>query len=312
MIRRALLAAIGTACLAACAAPAAAPQLAPGPTRSGPAFEQALSRVDGPFEGYLDFVDTARLAAGPELPGLGGRAGGQLDAYRAPLAAQLKIDLDAAGSVLTAGRPPRAITLVSGGQDAAEIRTAATAAGWTGGDTLGRQLSLAEPLTLQAGTVRPIGSDVVVGAPDAAVALVDGAGPDLQDDPVVGPLARCLGDVLTATLVTGAGGTGAGGTGIRATGVGLRRAGTDPARADSVLCVAAGATAPDVAAAVTEAVRSGKPRTGSEPYSAYLTDPQVEQLDGGIVRLIARTPPGAPVTFLISALQRRELPGLAG
>lgn len=272
---------------------------APGPASTGgTGLEQAMGRVHAPFADYLEFTDPARAAG---WPALAARSGGGLAAHRADLAATLKIDLGRAAGVLTAGQPPRGVTLVLGGQDASAVRAAAGAAGWSGTDVLSRELALDAPLTLVAGAVRPIGSDVALGGPNAAVAAVDGPGAALSADPVAGPLARCLGDPAVAVM---SGGTQPVGVGLRAVG--------DPAAADAVLCVAAGSAAQAVAAGITGAVATKASRSTGKPYATYLASPHVEQLDGGVVRMVARTAPGAPVAFLVDAATRRDLPGVTG
>jgi hypothetical protein len=65
-----------------------------------------------------------------------GGTGNALDTYRGPLADVLAVDLAQADTVLTAGNAPERVTLVAGGQDEDRIRSAATAAGWSGGEAL--------------------------------------------------------------------------------------------------------------------------------------------------------------------------------
>ena len=283
-------------------APAAAPD--------GTPFERALSRVDGPFGGRIEFIDsrglTAAAAGGGPWAGLVGGTGGALDTYRGALADVLAIDLGRADAVLAAGNPPRQVTLVAGGQDEAGVRAAATAAGWTGDDELRLGLSAEQPLSLVAGTLRPHGTDVAVGGPDAPVGAVDGPGPTLAEDASVGAMARCLGDALIAVVSSGVTPQEP----LR--GVGLRR---DPAAPEApplnVLCVVGdGATA----VGISEAMWSGRSAGTGRPYSQYLSDPQVEELGGDVptVRMVARTAPGGPPTFLLQALEIGDLPGLAG
>jgi hypothetical protein len=280
---------------------------APAPPEGTP-FERALTRVDGPFAGRVEFMDarglaTAAAGGGPWAE-LVGATGGSLDSYRGALADVLDIDLSRADTVLAAGNPPQRVTLVAGGQDEARVRAAATAAGWTGDGELRLGLTPAQPLSLVAGTLRPLGSDVAVGGPDAAVDVVDGPGPTLADDDAVDAVTSCLGHVLVAVVASGA----APGEPLR--GVGLRR---DPAVADAppinVLCaVGDGATA----VAISEAMRLGRSARTGLPYSEYLSDPHVEELGGDppVVRMVARTAAGGPTTFLLQALEVGDLPGL--
>ncbi|MFD1534631.1 hypothetical protein, partial [Pseudonocardia aurantiaca] len=176
--------------------------------------------------------------------------------------------------------------------------------GWTGDDVLRLGLSAEQPLSLVAGTLRPLGADVAVGGPDAPVDAVDGPGPRLAEDASVAAMARCLGDALIAVVSSGVTPQEP----LR--GVGLRR---DPAAPDApplnVLCVAGdGATA----VGISEAMWSGRSASTGQPYSQYLSDPQVEELGGDVptVRMVARTAPGGPQTFLLQALEIGDLPGL--
>ncbi|OLT01959.1 hypothetical protein BJF90_30165 [Pseudonocardia sp. CNS-004] len=113
---------------------------AQAPAADGAGLDAALSRVDGPFPGYLEFVDQGAAADW--------RLGG-LDAERQSLSDVLGIDLAAADAVLVAGQPPHKVTLVLGGQDEDGIRTRAESGGWASADgALRRELDLREPLTL--------------------------------------------------------------------------------------------------------------------------------------------------------------------
>jgi hypothetical protein len=279
-----------------------------GGTVGGTAFERALTRIDGPSGGRVEFVDARALAqaaagGGPWAELVGG-TGNALDTYRGPLSDVLAVDLAKADTVLTAGNAPERVTLVAGGQDEDRIRSAATAAGWSGGDELRTSFSVEQPLSLVAGALRPMGADVAAGGPDAELGVVDGPGESLSEDASVAMPAECLGEVVVAVVSGGA--TPA--DPVHA--VGLRR---DPAAPDGaplqVLCVAADAA---TAAAVTEAVRTGRSALTGQPYADYLADAQVEHLDGAAaaVRVVARTGPQAGPAFLLQALDSGDLPGL--
>lgn len=258
-------------------------------TTEGTALQRALSRVDGPFPGYLDFVDRDAAAEW--------RAGG-LDAERDALLGVLGIDVAAADAVLAVGQPPQVVRLVLGGQDESGIRSRAEAGGWgTGDGALRRELDLREPLTLTAGAVRPLGADVAIGGPTAPVGLVDGPGVDLAEEPGVRSMAACLGEVAVAMLVGGDLGP------MHA--VGLRRVPGDDAVSTSVVCATA-----TTADAVRAAVTTGVSRSAGRSWSELLRDPAVEELPDGVVRLVARTAPDVPPTLLLSAVQVRELPGV--
>ncbi|MHA6621157.1 hypothetical protein [Pseudonocardia sp. DLS-67] len=258
----------------------------------GAVFEQTLARIDGPFGGYLEFVDRTALEGAPQA--WTALASGSLPGE---LATVLGVDPDAAEALLVAGQPSQRVTLVVGGQDEARIRSSATAAGWTGEEELQTDLTPALPLSISAATVRPLGEDVAFGGPAAPLARVDGPDPGLAEDPAVQQIGGCLGDVAVAVVAGGELGP------LRA--VGLRRVPGDEAAATSTLCVT-GTTA----AQVTEAVETTSPRGADRPWVDYLREPQVEELDGGVVRLVAGNAPGTSIGMLLEALQTRDLPGV--
>ncbi|OLT20752.1 hypothetical protein BJF78_09330 [Pseudonocardia sp. CNS-139] len=307
-MRRVLIVVLGLAALAGCSAGGAPTAATPVPA-SGTAFEQALARMDGPFGGRVDFVDSHALgeaaAAGGPWEQLVGGTGGSLDTYRGPLADVLGIDLARADMLVATGNPPQRVTLVAGGQDEERVRAAAAAAGWTGDGDLHHDFTVEQPLSIVAGALRPRGADVVVGGPEATLDLVDGSGPTLAQDAPVAAITNCLGDVVVGVVTGGATPDGP----LR--GVGLRRDPAAPAGPPlTVLCVVGDST---TATTVEDAVRTGTSLRTGEPYAQYLADPRVEQLPGSppLVRMTAQTPPGGPTTFVLQALESGDLPGLA-
>ena len=170
---------------------------------------------------------------------------------------------------------------------------------------LRRDLALDEPLTVQAGAVRPTGHDVVVGGSGARVELVDGPGPALATDPVIAALRDCLG------------------TGIAVAGIyrrdgepvfaaGIRPASGDPAGTVSTVCAAH-----PTAAAAGERVAAFRAETApgaAAPWGGALVEPQIEQLGGpaNVVRLTGRNAAPRPPVFLMAQMARRDLPGGLG
>lgn len=275
--------------VAGCAGPAA--------TAPGTALERALARIDAPFEDHLAFADRAAL---PDTPAWRSAGEGVVAWEAVRFGADLGIDVDAADTVLVVGQPPREVTLLAGGQDGGRVRDAARARGWSGSGVLRRDLDLREPLTLRAGTLRPLGGDLAFGGPTAPVDVVTDGGGALAGDPAVAPLAQCLGEVAVAAVAGGRSGAPRA-VGVRAdTG-----SGTGEPAAVSVVC-ATGTSA----AAVREAVTSGASARTGLPWSEHLAAPQVDELPGGVVRLVARHAPGTPPGFVLSALTTRDLPGV--
>lgn len=63
---------------------------------------------------------------------------------------------------------------------------------------------------------------------------------------------------------------------------------------------------------MTDAVTNGSPRFADRPWVDYLQEPQVDQTEGGLVRLVARNAPGTPITLVLDALRTPDLPGVPG
>lgn len=290
---------------AGCASPPSVPVPAPPAAATDP-FAVALSRVSSTVTGYVEFVDHRVLATGSDAwQPLRGGSVGRLGMYADQLSTRLRIDLGEADWTVTASRGGPSVTLIAGGQDAAAIRSAAQDGGWSGPDVLTRELALTEPLTLQAGTLRPSGRDVVVAGPAAPIGIVDGPGPALGDDPAVAGLQACLGP---GPAVVGL---------VREdakapVAAGIRPDPADPARTVNVVC-AAHPTA-SAATARVAALRADVAPGSAQPSGRAFTDPQVEELGGAgnVVRLIGHGAPGTPPSFLLGQMARRALPGGLG
>jgi hypothetical protein len=293
----ALCAPVAAALLAGCAAPA------PAPLPADP-LAAALARLDGSVRGYVEFVDLRVLASGAGAWS-DVRGSGQLASYADRLAEQLRVDVRRADWTVTASAGGPSITLVAGGQDPDAIRAAATGAGWAGSDVLRRDLALDEPVTVQAGALRPTGPDVVVGGSGARVELVDGPGPALAADPVIAALRDCLGSGVAVAGVHRR-------DGEPVFAAGIRPAPGAPTGTVSTVC-AAHPTA-DAAAGRAAAFRAETASGAPAPWGGALVDPQVEQLGGAanVVRLTGRNAAERPPVFLVAQMARRDLPGGLG
>ncbi len=220
---------LSVAVVAGCAAPPAPAQPS---AAAGSPLASALGRVSATVTGYVEFVDLRALATGSDAwQQLRGGSIGRLGVYAGQLSERLRIDLAKADWTVTASGNGPTVTLVAGGQDAAAIRSAAQAAGWNGPDVLSRDLSLDEPLTVQAGTLRPSGQDVVVAGSSAPIGIVDGPGPRLDADPAIAGLQQCLGAGVALVGI------------VRAdrqapVAVGIRPDPADPAGTVNVVCAA--------------------------------------------------------------------------
>lgn len=294
---------LSVAVVAGCAAPPAPAQPS---AAAGSPLASALGRVSATVTGYVEFVDLRALATGSDAwQQLRGGSIGRLGVYAGQLSERLRIDLAKADWTVTASGNGPTVTLVAGGQDAAAIRSAAQAAGWNGPDVLSRDLSLDEPLTVQAGTLRPSGQDVVVAGSSAPIGIVDGPGPRLDADPAIAGLQQCLGAGVALVGI------------VRAdrqapVAVGIRPDPADPARTVNVVCAAhpSASAASDRAAALRADVAPGS----GKPWERAFTDPQVEDLGGAgsVVRLTGRGATGTPPSFLLGRMAQRSLPGGLG
>ncbi|WP_433817666.1 hypothetical protein [Actinomadura scrupuli] len=186
-----------------------------GSDGDGTALERALSKVPAgqPARTSVSFDDTAGLTkvagkgSGSSDPGsyagLRGYGSGPVLAY----SSQVKgLTPAAATFTVTAGTPPRAVSLLSGGQDSGQVADKLTAAGYRRD---GKNLAapglgaVKDPtfagLTLSMAKFRASGHDIAYGGSGADLSdLGSPSGKSLADDPLIKPLADCLGDVVAA------------------------------------------------------------------------------------------------------------------
>ncbi|NED99739.1 hypothetical protein [Phytoactinopolyspora halotolerans] len=280
---------------------------------TGTALHQALDRIEATSSTatFISFGDAARIAeaSGGTFEGVWGSLTGwgadALYQHRDQLPEVLGIDLDSADALVTVGAPPSFVSMVIGGQDADDVASAATAAGWSGDDVLAAENDVTQPVTLAAPQVRAVDADVVVGGIDADLSVVDSDGTSLTDEPTVGSLADCLGDVLAAQFIQADPTPAA---------VGVRQEGDDPDVPVGVVCAVTGSPeeAEDIGADMEQAVASGETTSNRRPYSDYFTEPEVTVVDDEhIARVEMSLTPEAFAITIFQMAMTDDLPGLA-
>lgn len=276
----------------------------------GTALEQSLDRITA-TEATIQYIEFGNLARIRELSGDSHEGTwGSLDrfgmthlfAHREEMLPVLGIDMSAAHAATVAGQPPAAVTLIEGGQDGDQITSAATESGWTDDDgVLTLETDLTQPLSVPAPHVQPLDTDVAIGGIEADVSVVDTDDTSLADEPASGSLADCLGDVAAAVVRV---------VDARPVAAGVRDESETPV---SVMCahtVQAGDT-DELARSVTAAMQSGQTARG-RPYTDFFESPEVDVLDGGVVRMVAtNTSESFAATILQMAMpEPHDLPGL--
>ena len=262
-------------------------------------LESALARVsDTPGDRAEVFYDnTAELVslAGKSISAQG-KGYGQLRGWGITelagnvmsLQGDTGIDLFNESYAISAGAPPEQVSLLAGGQDAAQVTTEMTKLGWkkgAGGALTGPAPSaagsqagaFADPL----GQVQVENSDVLAGWPKAALGQIGSpSGTTLAGDPGIKALASCLGNVVAATMASGSAAHVTAAPTEIATGI------TQPASASAkpqmVSCVSwpTQQEADTYAANLTKALTSGTSPITMQPYSAMLSDPKVTNVGG--------------------------------
>jgi len=272
---------------------------------------------------YVSFDDTSGLTA---LVGKNTFTGyGSLLFLGAPELGQSALVLDNgvalpdADYTVSAGLPPRTVSLVAGGQSSDKIDTALTKLGWTSRNGV----LVAPPLGALAGNTAPLlaeamaqartdGADLAYGQQSASLADVGHpSGATLAWDPIIGAVAGCLGDVVAATIVTTFP-PNPGGITPSGVAVGIRRPGTKTDTPHAAVCAAFpdDATANRYAGKVRDQLAHGVSARTASPYSSMLTHPAVTVVGGGehLVSLQADTPdrPG----LVLSLALHHDLPEL--
>jgi hypothetical protein len=236
---------------------------------------------------------------------------------------------------ISAGLPPRTVSVLVGGQRSDRVATALTKLGWTKSD----DRYVAPALNTGAGNnraayvlnlaqVRTDGPDVVFGKHDADLGTAGHPhGKTLAEDQPTDALADCLGDVVVAQLTTNyhsaltrlppAAQARVRPAGVQidkltevAVGVRTPKSASDTPRA--VVCTAwADQPAADgYAAALPGILASGTSLATNEPYAHLLHNPQTKKVGGGAHVVEWSADEANQVTLVINMLQVEDLPGL--
>jgi hypothetical protein len=189
---------------------------------------------------------------------------------------------------ISAGNPPRMVTLLHGGQSASLVTSRLGKLGWkqdngtlTGPSPLSGGSEATGLYALQMHTVRADGSDVRIGRSDTASdQLGSPSGSTLAANPLVSALADCLGDVVAAQIQVGGDLGGKRPTGLA---IGVRRPASNSATPHAVACVAwsSQAAATQYTADARKALSSGRSLATDQPYSNLLSHPTVTSVGGG-------------------------------
>ncbi len=133
----------------------------------------------------------------------------------------------------------------------------------------------------------------------------------LADDPQIGALAQCLGDVVAASVIIDSLPVNPGPAVQFAVGVRRPKAATEVAHA--VICTSWQGldAAKRYAALARVALKSGRSARTQAPWTDFLKQPAVSVVGGsqGIVKLEANTPTRAGQVFLMA--QNRDLPAFS-
>jgi hypothetical protein len=188
---------------------------------------------------------------------------------------------------ISAGSPPKILSLMSGGQSASEITSHLTSLGWK--RSAGKLVapppltanSQAAVLAFSMAQVQPVGSDVVFGGSGASLGQIGSPqGATLASDPSISALAQCLGNVVAATIVSGG---YLGGKKPAALAVGITQPASNTATPHAVACVSWSSQADATAYAtdVRQALTKGISAVDDEPFSTILTHASVTTIGGG-------------------------------
>lgn len=208
---------------------------------------------------------------------------------------------------ISAGSPPRTVSLMAGGQSAAQITSRLTSLGWkrSAGKLVGppplTASSGAGTLALGAAQVLPTGSDAAFGGTAASLSQIGSPqGATLASDPSISALAQCLGNVVAASIFSG---EYLGGKKPAALAVGVSQPASKTATPHAVVCVSwsTQAAAARYAAELRRAL-SGVDLTQDVPYSTLLAHATVTNAGGSqhVVEWQADTPQNAQTVFTMA------------
>ncbi|GAB3928776.1 hypothetical protein GCM10011575_13340 [Microlunatus endophyticus] len=262
---------------------------------------------------YDDTAGLTKLTGDSPAEGFGpllGFGASSLSSMGKPLRDDTGIDVAGESYAISAGQPPRALTVVAGGQDGRQVTSRLTKLGWKSAAGALTAPSVTATYGIQLAKVRPDGSDVIIGGTGADLDRAgDPDGATLADDALTSALAGCLGDVVTAYFVSGSTVTSSGMTELAA---GIARPASASATPRAVVCTAwsSPGTASRYAAAARTDLKSGTSDASNRPYSSLLKNSGVTSVGGrqNVVRWQADTPGNASMIFTM--VVQRDLPGL--
>jgi hypothetical protein len=297
-----------------------------GSGSGGTGLESALSRVadTASNRSQINYDNTAVLVqiAGKNPTALKGFA--RLRGWGVPGIVENAIflpgdggfDLFAEDYSISAGNPPRMVSLMAGGQSSSRITSQLTSLGWkrSGGRLVGppplTASSNASTLALDAARVQPTGSDVVFGQSGANLSQIGSPqGATLASDTTISALAQCLGNVVAASIFVG---SYLGGQRPAAVAVGVTQPASNTATPHAVACVSwsSQAAAATYATDLRKALSGGLDALLGRPYTSVLTHATVTTVGGSqhVVEWQADTPENATTVF--SMVGEAGLPAL--
>jgi hypothetical protein len=290
---------------------------------------------------YLEYGDTAQLVKlnggtssavnGPFARVLGAGAD-QLGEYSQLLPPLTGFDSLTATSAISVGTPPNTVGVLYGSFDPAAIGAKLAAWGyhesdrgngvtaWVFKDNHELDLSKADPAT-GVGPGMTGWLDVIWvsktsiaygGATSDLAAALPAQATSLADDPVVAPLADCLGSPLVAVVMTDP--RLIGGSGVSALALGVTATGAADTRLEICAVAPDTAGAQSFAAGFTKAVGSGRDPVTDQPWANLLSDPQTSVIGGAkhIVRLSAETAGPDGAALATSLVEQNDVVGLLG
>lgn len=280
----------------------------------GTGLESALSRIADTASSrtMITYDNTSELVRLAGKNPVSKNTFGQLRGWGVPEVVETMLELPADAGFnpfsedygISAGLAPKSVSLMAGGQSAAQITGHLTGLGWknSGGTlvapppvTAGSKAGL---LALDAAKVRATGSDVVFGAPEASLSQIGSpAGATLASDPAISALAQCLGNVVAAGIYSGG---NLGGKKPAAVAVGVSQPASSTAAPHAVVCVSwsTQAAAAHFATELRKAL-AGVSFAQDRPYSEFLKHATVTTVGGSqhLIEWQADTPGNAQTVF---------------
>lgn len=281
----------------------------PTSSRSGLVDALAKVRATADTTTYVEFGAPNRVPDGDRFQPLAGYGYAQVAQMAERIREKLGLDLTEFDAGVLAGQPPRWVGAVWGEYDTAAVEGKLTELGvtregeksaatrWRGGEDDEIDLEggpLAEVVRLnQFNTLRTADGSFAYAPAAAGLDWVAAPGENtladsLADHEAIGPLARCLGDVVAAVL------TDAGHA------VGVRADGTE------VICV-------DASTATVERALEGAVPSTQEPWDELLPGAQVDE-SAGRTRVTVPAPDSAdrPVGRVMRLMTSRDVRALDG